>query len=156
MPITKNSYDTPYAAMIKVPFKIPDPRSGSVPIWNGSLLVRRHKAKKNSPEFLDNSLSYRQIASNAQWQKFLPKIPVSAPWSESSTIFHHPFMRVTHRTRVVLAGTPGDMVTEFRDGTKWPILCWCATASRSRPPSLNLPTYKYHPASHRSKNFIKI
>ena len=60
MPITKNSYDTPYAAMIKVPFKIPDPRSGSVPIWNGSLLVRRHKAKKNSPEFLDNSLSYRQ------------------------------------------------------------------------------------------------
>ena len=35
-------------------------------------------------------------------------------------------------------GCPSHWISSY--DTKWPILCWCATATRSRPPSLTLPT----------------
>ena len=32
---------------------------------------------------------------------------------------------------------PGHWISRY--GTKWPVLCWCATANPSHPPSLTLP-----------------
>jgi len=41
---------------------------------------------------------------------------------------------------------PGHWISKY--GTEWPILCWCATATRSRPPHwllyLQIPPWTTH------------
>jgi len=45
---------------------------------------------------------------------------------------------------------PGHWISRY--GTKWPILCWCATATRSRP--LTDFTYKYHLENNQEKSTV--